>query len=72
MTAWTSDELTLIDAAEELQVASTRSDGTLRTPVTIWVVRHGGDLYVARPTGAPPPGSAAPRCVTRATSGPAG
>ena len=46
MTEWTSDELNKIAAAEELQIASLRSDGTLRNPVTIWVVRHGDDLYV--------------------------
>src|SRR5436190_3149380 len=46
MTAWTSDELTKIGAAEELKIAPVRRDGTLRNPVTIWVVRHGDDLYV--------------------------
>jgi hypothetical protein len=46
MTTWTSDELNKIGAAEELQIAPLRSDGTLRNPVTIWVVRHGDDLYV--------------------------
>ncbi len=46
MTTWTSDELDKIAAAEELELASLRRDGTLRTPVTIWVVRVGGDLYV--------------------------
>ena len=46
MITWTSDELTRIGIAEELQIASVRRDGTLRTPVTIWVVRHGDDLYV--------------------------
>ena len=46
MTEWTSDEMNKIAAAEELQIASLRSDGTLRNPVTIWVVRHGDDLYV--------------------------
>jgi hypothetical protein len=44
MTEWTSDELSKIGAAEELQIESVRRDGTLRTPVTIWVVRHGDDL----------------------------
>jgi hypothetical protein len=43
---WTSEELNKIGAAEELQIASLRRDGTLRNPVTIWVVRHGDDLYV--------------------------
>ena len=51
MTAWTSDELSKIGAAEELQIASLRRDGTLRNPVTIWVVRHGDDLYVRSVNG---------------------
>ncbi len=46
MTTWTSEELKKIGTAEELQIASRRSDGTLRKPVTIWVVRLGDDLYV--------------------------
>jgi hypothetical protein len=46
MTTWTSDELNKIGTAEELEIASLRRDGTLRKPVTIWVVRIGGDLYV--------------------------
>ena len=46
MTTWTSDELTRIGAADELEIASLRDDGTLRTGVTIWVVRLGDDLYV--------------------------
>ncbi len=51
MTAWTSDELRKIGAEEELEIASVRRDGTLRTPVTIWVVRHGDDLYVRSVNG---------------------
>jgi hypothetical protein len=43
---WTSDELTRIGNAEELEIESLRSDGTLRKPTTIWVVRVGDDLYV--------------------------
>jgi hypothetical protein len=46
MTTWTSDELEKIGAAEELELASLRRDGKLTNPVTIWVVRHGGDLCV--------------------------
>jgi hypothetical protein len=47
MTAgWTADELTRIGDATELQIASRRSDGSLRPFVTIWVVRVGDDLYV--------------------------
>lgn len=51
MTAWTSDELAKIGSAEELEIASLRDDGTLRNPVTIWVVRHGDDLYVRSVNG---------------------
>jgi hypothetical protein len=51
VTAWTSDELTTIGTAEELQIASRRQDGSLRKPVTIWVVRHGDDLYVRSVNG---------------------
>ena len=46
MAAWTSDELDKIAAAAELELASAKRDGTLRKPVTIWVVRHGDNLYV--------------------------
>ena len=51
MTTWTSDELNKIGTAEELEIASRRRDGTLRNPVTIWVVRHGDDLYVRSVNG---------------------
>jgi len=51
MTTWTSDELAMIGTAEELQIASLRRDGTLRNPVTIWVVRLGDDLFVRSVNG---------------------
>jgi hypothetical protein len=35
MTTWTDEELRRIGAAEELQLASTRPDGTLRPYVTM-------------------------------------
>lgn len=46
MTKWTKDQLDRVGKAEEMQIASVRHDGTLGKPVTIWVVRHGDDLYV--------------------------
>jgi hypothetical protein len=46
MTTWTSEELSKIGTAEELQIASLRGNGTLRNPVTIWVIRLGDELYV--------------------------
>jgi hypothetical protein len=51
MTTWTTDELDGIEAADELEIASLRSDGTLRNPTTIWVVRLGDDLYVRSVNG---------------------
>jgi hypothetical protein len=51
MNAWTSDELSRIEAADELQIASVRRDGKLRNPTTIWVVRLGDDLYVRSVNG---------------------
>ena len=51
MTAWTNAELETIGAAEELDLASVRGDGTLRNPVTMWVVRVGDDLYVRSVNG---------------------
>ncbi|MFF7474494.1 DUF2255 family protein [Streptomyces sp. NPDC008092] len=46
MTAWNASDLSRIGAAEELDLESERADGTLRTPVTMWVVRAGDRLYV--------------------------
>jgi hypothetical protein len=43
---WTADELDAVGAADELQIASVRDDGSLRPWVTIWTVRSGDDLYV--------------------------
>jgi hypothetical protein len=46
MTTWTSDELGKIGDAEELRISPRRRDGTLQKPRTVWVVRHGDDLYL--------------------------
>jgi hypothetical protein len=51
MTTWTNEELTRIGAAEELEIASLRRDGTLRRPRTIWVVALGDSLYVRSVNG---------------------
>jgi hypothetical protein len=52
MTTWTNDELDTIGDADELRIAALRPDGTLRDPVTIWVVRQGNELYVRSYKGA--------------------
>lgn len=46
MTTWNDSDLREIGTAEELDLESERSDGTLRAPVTMWVVRAGDRLYV--------------------------
>jgi hypothetical protein len=51
-TGWTGDELNRIEAADELEVAPRRRDGSLRGPVPIWVARVGDDLYVRAAYGA--------------------
>ena len=43
---WTNDELNKIGTADELRLASLRRNGTLRKPVTMWVVRVDDNLYV--------------------------
>jgi hypothetical protein len=51
MTTWTAEELQAFDAAHEIGIATRRRDGTLRRPVTIWLVRVGDDLYVRSVNG---------------------
>lgn len=51
MTSWKDDELEKIGNAEELELASVRRDGTLRNPVTMWVIRNGDDLVVRSVNG---------------------
>jgi hypothetical protein len=51
MTGWKEEELGRIGEARELQLASTRADGTLRPYVTMWVVRADDQLYVRSAQG---------------------
>ena len=51
MERWSDDELRRIADSDELEIASVRSDGRLRRPVTIWVVRVGDDVYVRSVNG---------------------
>lgn len=43
---WTAHALQRVGDAQELHVATRRTDGTLRPYVTIWVVRTGDQIYV--------------------------
>jgi hypothetical protein len=51
MSGWTHDQLERIDAEDELRIRTRRRDGTLRAPVTIWMVRLGDDIYVRSVNG---------------------
>ena len=51
MTGWTSDELTKIEEADELEIASLGRDGALGRRTTIWVVRLDDALYVRSVNG---------------------
>lgn len=46
MSGWIHNDLERIGAAEVLQLATIKKDGTLRKPITVGVVRVGDDLYV--------------------------
>jgi hypothetical protein len=44
--SWTPEQLALVDAARELDIAVRRADGTLRPWTPIWVVHVVDDVYV--------------------------
>ena len=44
--SWTPEQLALVDAARELEIAVRRADGTLRSWTPIWAVHVVGDVYV--------------------------
>jgi hypothetical protein len=66
VTTWTSDELDSIEAAQELEIAPRRRDGTLRKPVPIWVVRAADGVFVRAAYG---PGTGWHRVARRSHAG---
>jgi hypothetical protein len=52
VTAWTPSELDALDSTGEVEVATRRGDGTLRSARIVWIVRHGGAVYVRSVNGA--------------------
>jgi hypothetical protein len=48
---WRADELSAIDANGEVDIATRRSDGTLRAARIVWIVRHGNAVYVRSVNG---------------------
>ena len=51
MTTWTDADLARFGDAEEVRIAGTRRDGSLRKPVIVWVVRLGDELYTRSVNG---------------------
>lgn len=51
MTAWPAAGLTQFGDAQEVRIAATRADGSLRKPVIVWAVRVGNDLYTRSVNG---------------------
>jgi hypothetical protein len=43
---WATDDLAAVHAAKELEILTTRADGSLRKPVPIWHAAVDGALYV--------------------------
>jgi hypothetical protein len=52
VTAWTAAELKAIAQTGEVDVATRRDDGTLRSARIVWIVRHGDAVYVRSVNGA--------------------
>jgi hypothetical protein len=63
--AWTDLELETMASEDELELASERSDGSLREPVTIWMVRVGDDVFVRSVKGPEGPWFRGTRTVGR-------
>ncbi|MGA2927241.1 MAG: DUF2255 family protein [Solirubrobacteraceae bacterium] len=55
MSPWKPADLAILAEPDEMEIATRRRDGSVRGPVTIWMVRHGGELYV-RSVGGPEAG----------------
>ena len=51
MTTWTDVDLAHFGDAQEVRIAGMRRDGSLRSPVIVWVVRVGDDLYTRSVNG---------------------
>jgi hypothetical protein len=51
MTTWTPEELDEVGSTEELALTPLQRDSTPGKPVTVWVVRVGGELFVRSVNG---------------------
>jgi len=51
MSNWNSAEAQALTSPDEVQVVTTRADGTARMPITIWVVAKGNRVFVRSTNG---------------------
>lgn len=51
MSEWEAHDLATYGDPDEVRIATMRTDGTLRKPVIVWIVRVGTDLYVRSVNG---------------------
>ena len=51
MANWSPSELETLGGTEEIQLSPVLGDGTLRTPVTVWTVGVGPDVFVRAVNG---------------------
>jgi hypothetical protein len=65
MAGWTEHELESMASEDELELATERRDGTLRAPVTIWMVRLGDEVFVRSVKGPDGPWFRGSRSVGR-------
>ncbi len=66
MSDWSSQALRSLASAEEVHLATRRSDGTLRSPRVIWVVTDGQRVFIRSTNG---PGAAWYRAATATRAG---
>ena len=62
MNAWSTNDARAVATPQEIQVVTTRADGTRRTPTTIWIVADADRIFLRSTNGrlttdSPPPKS---------------
>lgn len=51
MSGWTPEQAELLTAPEQIDIATRRTDGTLRGPRTIWIVGNGDRVFIRSTNG---------------------
>lgn len=51
MSTWTPETARSLSASQEIQILTRRTDGTLRRPRIIWIVRHDDRVFIRSTNG---------------------